>query len=59
VTIDKLDGLTVSHWDSTPQWWFNLREAATEPVVRLNVEAADADVMHTVRDAVIAAVENR
>ncbi len=25
VEVDELDGLTVSHWGSHPQWWFNLR----------------------------------
>ncbi|MCL2467043.1 MAG: phosphomannomutase/phosphoglucomutase [Micrococcales bacterium] len=56
VVIDHLDGLTVAHWDCDPQWWFNLRQAATEPVLRLNVEAADGDVMASVRDAVEARV---
>ncbi|MCL2849844.1 MAG: phosphomannomutase/phosphoglucomutase, partial [Micrococcales bacterium] len=56
VVVDHLDGLTVAHWDGDPQWWFNLRQAATEPVLRLNVEAADADVMGSVRDAVVARV---
>jgi phosphomannomutase len=56
VVVDLLDGLTVAHWDTAPQWWFNLRQAATEPVLRLNVEAADADVMGSVRDAVVTQV---
>ena len=36
---DRLDGLTVSWSDR----WFNLRPSNTEPVLRLNVEAPDAD----------------
>ena len=36
-TVDRLDGLTVDHGD----WWFNLRPSNTEPLLRLNVEAAD------------------
>ncbi|MDF1596249.1 MAG: phosphomannomutase/phosphoglucomutase [Acidimicrobiia bacterium] len=36
--IDKTDGLTVSWSDR----WFNLRPSNTEPVLRLNVEGADA-----------------
>jgi phosphomannomutase len=33
----RLDGLTVDFGD----WWFNVRPSNTEPLVRLNVEAAD------------------
>ena len=35
---DRLDGLTVDGGD----WWFNLRPSNTEPLLRLNLEAADA-----------------
>ncbi len=56
VEVDELDGLTVSHWHGTPQWWFNLRSSNTEPLLRLNVEAADADIMEKVRDDVLALV---
>lgn len=35
---DRLDGLTVDHGD----WWFNLRPSNTEPLLRLNLEAASA-----------------
>jgi phosphomannomutase len=38
---DRLDGLTVDAGD----WWFNLRPSNTEPLLRLNLEAATpADV---------------
>jgi phosphomannomutase len=56
VVLDELDGVTVSHWDSTPRWWFNLRASNTEPLLRLNVEAADADIMEKVRDDVLSLV---
>jgi len=39
VSQDRLDGLTVDHG----AWWFNLRLSNTEPLLRLNVEAPDAD----------------
>jgi phosphomannomutase len=52
VSIDELDGLTVSAQD----WWFNLRPSNTEPLLRLNVEAADSAAMQSVRDAVLAIV---
>ena len=35
--LDELDGLTVQFDD----WWFNLRASNTEPLLRLNLEAAD------------------
>jgi phosphomannomutase len=35
---DRFDGLTVD----CGSWWFNLRPSNTEPLLRLNVEAADA-----------------
>jgi phosphomannomutase len=38
-TIDRLDGLTVDLGD----WWFNLRPSNTEPLLRLNLEAADPE----------------
>ncbi|MGW1887868.1 phosphomannomutase/phosphoglucomutase [Streptomyces sp. NPDC001970] len=49
---DELDGLTISAGD----WWFNLRPSNTEPLLRLNVEAADADVVARLRDEVLAIV---
>lgn len=36
---DRLDGLTVE----CGSWWFNLRASNTEPLLRLNLEAADRD----------------
>jgi phosphomannomutase len=36
---DRLDGLTVDFGD----WWFNLRPSNTEPLLRLNLEAPDAE----------------
>ncbi|WP_369369630.1 phosphomannomutase/phosphoglucomutase [Promicromonospora sp. Populi] len=56
IVVDTLDGVTVSHWDSHPQWWFNLRASNTEPLLRLNVEAVDEDIMEKVRDDVLSLV---
>ncbi len=36
---DRLDGLTVELGD----WWFNLRASNTEPLLRLNLEASNAE----------------
>ncbi|MBW8699533.1 Phosphomannomutase/phosphoglucomutase [Streptomyces sp. MBT84] len=51
-TADELDGLTISAAD----WWFNLRPSNTEPLLRLNVEARDADTVARLRDEVLAIV---
>ena len=37
VVLDELDGLSADYGS----WWFNLRPSNTEPLLRLNVEAAD------------------
>ena len=52
VTLDELDGLTVGADD----WWFNIRPSNTEPLLRLNVEAATAEKMAAVRDEVLGLV---
>lgn len=39
--VDRLDGATVDHGD----WWYNVRPSNTEPLLRLNVEAADDDAL--------------
>ncbi len=42
-SVDRLDGLTVDSGD----WWFNLRASNTEPLLRLNLEAASDDEVAT------------
>jgi phosphomannomutase len=56
--FDTLDGLTATHTggDGDPMWWFNLRASNTEPLLRLNVEAAEEATMERVRDDVLALV---
>ncbi|WP_053723293.1 phosphomannomutase/phosphoglucomutase [Saccharothrix sp. NRRL B-16348] len=53
VELDELDGLTVNLPDGS---WFNLRASNTEPLLRLNVEAADAASVAALRDEVLAIV---
>jgi phosphomannomutase len=38
---DRVDGLTVAYDD----WWFNCRPSNTEPLLRLNLEARNAQLM--------------
>ena len=55
MTFDELDGLTASH-AGEPMWWVNVRASNTEPLLRLNVEAADRGTMQSVRDTVLALI---
>ena len=55
IEVDELDGLTVTY-QGEPMWWFNVRASNTEPLLRLNVEAADRDTMTRVRDEVLACI---
>jgi phosphomannomutase len=54
VTVDHLDGLSVVHDD----WWFNVRASNTEPLLRLNAEAADETMMSALRDRVLAMIRS-
>jgi len=51
--FDELDGLTARLSDGA---WFNLRASNTEPLLRLNVEAAKPDRMAALRDEVLGIV---
>ena len=53
VELDETDGLTVALPDGS---WFNLRPSNTEPLLRLNVEAADEAAVAALRDEVLAVV---
>jgi phosphomannomutase len=53
VGVDDMDGLTVDLPDGS---WFNLRASNTEPLLRLNVEAADERRMIELRDQVLGMV---
>lgn len=57
ITADELDGLTLTH-EADPMWWLNVRASNTEPLLRLNVEAADGETMERVRDAALAAIRS-
>jgi phosphomannomutase len=52
VTLDRLDGLSVSHAD----WQFNVRASNTEPLLRLNAEGKDQATMAAVRDEALAII---
>jgi phosphomannomutase len=53
VRTDELDGFTAELPGGS---WFNLRASNTEPLLRLNVEAPDADAVAALRDEVLSIV---
>ena len=53
--VDELDGVTVSLPDGR---WFNVRSSNTEPLLRLNVEAADAAAMTALRDEILSLIRS-
>lgn len=53
-TIDHLDGLTVQY----ESWWFNLRPSNTEPVIRLNMEAADTKTLEVKKEEVLKSIKD-
>jgi phosphomannomutase len=55
VEVDELDGLTVQLPDGS---WFNLRPSNTEPLLRLNIEAADDAAVAELRDRILALVRS-
>jgi phosphomannomutase len=56
--FDELDGLTVTGIvpEDDAWWWFNVRPSNTEPLLRLNVEAATSAEMQRIRDQVLALI---
>jgi phosphomannomutase len=52
--VYELDGVSVEFDD----WWFNVRCSNTEPLVRLNIEARQRDVMEARRDEVLALIRD-
>ncbi len=54
--FDELDGLTVTGTADDGFWWFNVRPSNTEPLLRLNAEAATASTMQVLRDEVLALI---
>jgi phosphomannomutase len=47
--IYHLDGITIRY----PTWWANIRKSNTEPLLRLNLEADDTELLAEARDRVV------
>lgn len=54
LSINHLDGITVEY-DS---FWFNVRASNTEPLLRLNVEAINRQIMVEKRDEILAIIRS-
>ncbi|MGD8620733.1 MAG: phosphomannomutase/phosphoglucomutase [Anaerolineales bacterium] len=52
---EHLDGLTVEYAD----WWFNLRQSHTEPVVRLVIEANDESLLDQKSSTILGRIEQQ
>lgn len=52
--LDHTDGLTVEFDD----WWFNCRASNTEPLLRLNLEARNEEMMIEKRDEILAIIRD-
>ena len=51
--MSHLDGISFEFAD----WHFNVRPSNTEPLLRLNLEALDADTMERRRDEVLELIQ--
>lgn len=47
--INRLDGVSVEY----PDYWFNVRGSNTEPIIRLNLEAINSEIMERKRDEIL------
>ena len=61
--VEEFDGFTITSPNGGRKnaageawWWFNVRSSNTEPLLRLNVEASDESLMHSLRDEVLALI---
>jgi phosphomannomutase len=53
-SVDELDGLTFDFGD----WWFNVRPSNTEPLLRLNIEADNKQLMEQKRDELVSFIRS-
>lgn len=52
--INTLDGLSVDYDD----WHFNVRSSATQPLIRLNIEGKNPEIIETKRDKIVKIIED-
>ncbi len=56
--ITELDGVKISFWNKEKgsRWWFNVRPSNTEPVLRLNLEADNEELLEKKKDELLAII---
>ncbi len=52
-SFEQFDGITLNSKPQSNWWWANVRSSNTEPLLRLNVEAANHETMVAVRDELL------
>ncbi|OGF26558.1 hypothetical protein A2242_04095 [Candidatus Falkowbacteria bacterium RIFOXYA2_FULL_47_9] len=52
-TQDELDGLTVTF----PDWWFNVRESNTEPLLRVTIETPNAQITAEKKEEILKIIQ--
>lgn len=55
---EEFDGTTFFGGDKAAWWWANIRPSNTEPLLRLNVESNNEDLMREITDRAVAAIRN-
>jgi phosphomannomutase len=55
-TVEQFDGITLSSPAQANWWWLNVRASNTEPLLRLNLEAANEATMQAIRDEALALI---
>ncbi len=58
--LSTLDGIKISFWDKPigQRWWFNVRPSNTEPVLRLNLEADNQELMEEKKEELLKELRN-
>ena len=55
-SVEEFDGVTLSSPAQSNWWWANVRASNTEPLLRLNIEAANHETMAAIRDEILALI---
>src|SRR3989344_4696629 len=54
LSIDEVDGVSILY----KEYWFNVRASKTEPLLRLNVEADNQEILDTTTQELVSQIES-